>query len=140
MDGERNERRSRCRGVLAAAVAFLSGFAGGCSREDADCLGRIGQKSLVRAEALTGDANDRLTAGWQAMRGEKDVPPAGRVAMRLQWDKELPGAEITVHASAEGVELRGKVRSAEQRQRAVELAQTTSGVEAVKDALEVAEP
>lgn len=131
--------RSRRRGAIFAAAALIGGMSGGCAREDADCLARIGRKSLARAEALTGNAGDRLTAGWQALRAEGEVPLADRVAARLRWDKELAGADLTVHGTPGALELRGKVRSEEQRRHAIALAEATLGVENVTDNLEVAE-
>lgn len=126
------------RAVGLLGVALLTGLGHGCGHDDADCLARIGRKTMARAESVSEPANGRLAAGWQALRGVVPEPgPADRVSLRLRWDKELAGVEITVTAVPDGVELRGKVRNDEQRQRAGELARATLGVENVVDALEV---
>ncbi len=141
MDRVRGCDRARRAAGRVGMLVVLAGIAAGCGREDADGLARIGRKSLARTKPLTAEAGDRLAAGWQALRGgDKDTPVEARVLSRLRWDKELAGAEIAVQSVQGGVELKGKVRSAEQKQRAAELAQATTGVETVKDALEVTEP
>ena len=58
-----------------------------------------------------------------------------RVTARLRWDKELDGSAIEVIHVGTGVELRGTVRNADQRRRAVMLAESTTAVEGVKDSL-----
>lgn len=122
------------------ALALLTGLVHGCGRDDADCLARIGRKTMARAESVTEPANDRIAVVWQGLRaGEQEPPVTARVGARLRWDKELAGAQITVEAAPGGVELRGKVRNEEQRRRAGELAQATLGVENVVDALELME-
>ena len=119
------------------ALVLLVGLGHGCSRDDADCLARIGRQTVAKAETLTDEANGRLNAGLQALRaGEKEPGVESRVGERLRWDKELHTAKIAVHLVDGGVELRGKVANAEQRQRALELARGTLGVENVVDALE----
>ena len=57
------------------------------------------------------------------------------MAARLRWDKQLADTAIEVVPAGAGVELRGKVRNLEQRRRAVMLADSTAGVEGVKDSL-----
>ena len=104
----------------------------GCNRQDTEALTRIGQKVQARTEAVTGDLKSTAAASWHTV-GELGVE--ARVAARLRWDKELAGAAIDVLPSGTGVELRGKVATFEQRRRAVMLAESTVGVEGVKDSL-----
>jgi BON domain len=104
----------------------------GCNRQDTEALTRIGQKVQSRTEAVTGDLKNTAAASWHTV-GEFGVE--ARVAARLRWDKELAGAAIDVLSSGTGVELRGKVATFEQRRRAVMLAESTIGVEGVKDSL-----
>ena len=63
-----------------------------------------------------------------------------RVAARLRWDKALVNHKIEVTAADGVVELKGKVGDLIQRRRAVEIAQSTAGVNEVRDSLEVAGP
>jgi hypothetical protein len=126
---------------LALALGPFLALAAGCGRDDTDCLARIGQKAVARAEILTEDANNRLGAGWHALREGTTYPCVeSRVTARLAWDKELAAAKIKAARIEGGIELRGKVGNLEQRRRATELAQSTIGVEKVIDALELAEP
>ena len=59
---------------------------------------------------------------------------------RLRWDKALGGTRITVQAAGGVVELRGTVGTDNQRRRALDVTETTTGVERVVDALEIAAP
>jgi len=104
----------------------------GCNRQDTEALVRIGKKLQNRTEVVTGDVKSNAAASWQTV-GETGVE--GRVAARLRWDKELEGTNLQVLPSGSGVEISGKVRNLEQRQRALMLAQSTAGVEGVKDSL-----
>jgi|SRR6516225_9301008 osmotically-inducible protein OsmY len=106
----------------------------GCSHEDADRLARVGRKVAAKLEGVGGGAQEKLADGWQA------VALDARVAARLRWDKALGGTRIEVRASGGVVELRGSVGNENQRRRAIDVAETTSGVERVTDALEVTAP
>jgi hypothetical protein len=113
-------------------------FATGCGNEDKQRLASIGHKLAVRAEAFAGK-DSKLVRGWQAMRCEWAEPALdARVGLRLRWDNSLASAQIRVAASAGAIELTGAVRDLAQRRRAVELAESTAGVEKVTDALEMA--
>jgi osmotically-inducible protein OsmY len=118
---------------LCLALAWA---AAGCGK-DADCLARVCKKSGARLDAVTGGARGRLTDGWQAVRGSVgEATLNSRVAVRLRWDRELAGADIQVDSPGRGViRLRGTVADLTQRQRAVSLARSTQGVEAVQDEL-----
>ena len=123
------------RWVLAGVVA--AGW--GCSREDTDRLSRVGRKAAARAEAVTGGAGGKLALGWQALNADVDgLAPDARISARLRWDRSLADNPIRVYAREGEVELTGTVRDLKQRRRAVELAETTVGVERVKDSLELA--
>lgn len=130
-------RHAGMRVARRLALVLLVGLGHGCSRDDADCLARIGRQTMAKAETLTDEANGRVNAGLHALRaGDPEPGVEARVSERLRWDKELHAAKITVRLVENGVELRGKVANAEQRKRAVELARSTLGVENVVDALE----
>jgi hypothetical protein len=127
-------------GKLRARVWLLLGLAGltaGCSRQDTERLARIGKHIAAHAEALTADCRAGLGSSWNGV-GE-GVGLGARVGARLRWDKDLAGLPIQVHAVAGTVELKGTVRELAQRRRAVELAESTTGVEKVNDQLQIAE-
>jgi len=118
------------------AVSILSGSAG-CNRQDAECLEQISHKLVERAGIVTESVQDRLGQRIPGLGGSA----AARVSTRLRWDKAL--AELTIKAApdgGDGVVLKGTIHNEEQRRRAVELAESTLGVNHVKDALELAEP
>ena len=119
-------------------VFSLAALAGGCNSDDAGRLARVGRKVVAKVEALTGNADSKLTKGLQALRGEWDEAPVdGRVAARLRWDKELADAQIEVFSEGGVLKLRGTVHDLAQRRRAVELAESTAGVQQIVDILEV---
>lgn len=118
-------------GWLVLALAALTT---GCSRQDSERLARIGKHVAARAEALTTDCQAGLSCGWGGAVGV-----AAHVSARIRWDKSLAGLAIQVHAAGSTVELKGTVRELAQRRRAVELAETTVGVEKVNDQLQITE-
>ena len=109
----------------------------GCNGEDAARLTRIGNKLAAKFENATGGARGRLAGGWQAVRGSlSESTLDSRVAMRLRWDKWLAGSDVRVRSAGPGVvRLEGAVPDGAHRQRAVDLARSTLGVEKVEDAL-----
>jgi osmotically-inducible protein OsmY len=63
-----------------------------------------------------------------------------RVTTRLRWDRTLADADIHVSSPIPGtVQLEGTVPDLIRRRRAVDLAQSTQGVEKVLDKLTVAD-
>jgi osmotically-inducible protein OsmY len=124
--------------ALAFLLFPLSLLSAGCNSKDVDGLAELGTLLAQKASALLGTSGSAAARGLQAVPlqlGELAVD--ARVAARLNWDKPLADATIQVKAIGEIVELHGTVRSIDQRQRAIELAQTTAGVEKVVDRLEI---
>jgi osmotically-inducible protein OsmY len=111
----------------------------GCNHQDADRLARVTRKAAEKVQGLTGGSSNRVSEGLQVMRASWDeIALDARVAARLRWDKALSGSHIEVRSSGSNVELRGTVTGANQRGRAIELAEATLGVERVTDNLEIA--
>jgi osmotically-inducible protein OsmY len=123
-------------------VALVLLAAGGCGREDADRLARVGRKTAAKFADVTAGARGKLSSGWQAVRGSlSDTTTDSRVILRLRWEKALAGADIRVQAADPGViHLQGTVTDLEQRRRAVAVAESTQGVEKVIDELTVPGP
>jgi hypothetical protein len=126
------------RGWLALVLGLSLG-ACGCG-QDADVLARIGRKAADRVQAAGRDVAGQLAPRLEAVRPAAPEPTlAERVTYRLQWDQALAGADIQVSVAEDVVELKGTAASAEQRRRALELAQNTVGAVVVVDALTVPE-
>jgi osmotically-inducible protein OsmY len=122
----------------ASGLCVLLLGVGGCNHRDADRLARVSRKAAEKVQALTTGSSNRVAEGLQVMRASWDeIALDARVAARLRWDKGLAGSHIEVRASGTTVELHGTVASANQRGRAVELAESTLGVERVSDNLEL---
>jgi osmotically-inducible protein OsmY len=81
-----------------------------------------------------------LRQSWQDVRQQvAQFGLRGRVYARLHWDKRLQGANLDVDArDSQTVVLRGTVRDAAAKQKAVELARETEGIDNVIDELVVA--
>jgi len=109
----------------------------GCNRGDTDALARIGRKLADRTGGATAGLRDKLQ-GLKSATGPGDGLQE-RVNYRLRWEKVLADATIEVAVSGKEIELKGSVKNAEQRTRAVELAESTAGVERVLVSLTVAE-
>lgn len=117
-------------------LALLLLLGAGCNRQDVDGLGRIGRRVLERSQAAVSPLRDRFD---QTLKGIGTLGLRQRVLHRLHWDKSLVDAGIDVAVSENEVELKGTLKLDEQRRRAIELAETTVGVERVTDQL-IVEP
>jgi osmotically-inducible protein OsmY len=125
----------RNNGVILAAI-LLSG----CAGDDPEGLARVARLSAAKVEELTGGAPNKVAASFDSMRANwNELALDARVSLRLRWEKDLQGTTIHVEARSGIVELRGKVKDIQQRQRAVQVAQSTTGTVEVIDSLEVSE-
>ncbi len=134
--GERHKMGRRAWGcwVLVCLIAA------GCSRDDTERLAKVGRRMAASAEALGAECREGLGGGWSevaAVAGHAGVE--ARVAARIHWDQALAGTAIQVQGTAGVVELHGSVRNLAQRRRAIDLAETTVGVEKVSDQLRITE-
>jgi osmotically-inducible protein OsmY len=122
------------------AVLILLVCAGlwGCSDQDADRISRVSGKALTKATELTTQARGRISLSLRNPTVSlNDTELGARVEARLAWDEALKGAKIKAEASGGEVTLTGTVAQEPQRQRAVDLAQSTLGVNKVTDRLEL---
>ena len=115
---------------LRTASLLIGLLLAGCNAQDNERLSRMGRAAAARLEAA-GDNN-----GLASLRGRlDDTNLTNRVSARIRWDKSMEGAQITVQAQGGEVELKGTLRDAGQRQRAIDIANSTLGAESVFDAL-----
>jgi hypothetical protein len=129
-------------------LAFSSLLNAGCEKEDPEHLANLARMVAGRA----GPVVDSVDTEWvQRFRAHPEQPPVpvavpaaepgieARVTARLRWEKSLADASIQVIANEGGIELKGKVTRVAQKKRAVELAESTTGVDRVTESLEVDE-
>ncbi|MCI0380927.1 MAG: BON domain-containing protein [Gemmataceae bacterium] len=114
-------------------------FAAGCKRQDTECLSRIGKKIVAQANAATADLRANL-ADWKGPNAVPEESLELRVQQRLRWEKVLADVSIEVVPVGKEIELRGVVQNAEQREKAIALAEATVGVERVIVSLQMPEP
>jgi hypothetical protein len=114
----------------------------GCSNEDADRLGRVCRRATGQVLAHSEPARAKLARGWHALRRDGSANGLETAVLnRLRRDKALAATAIEVRVLAGGVvELHGQVADEKQRRRAVELVDSTVGVERVVDELAAGNP
>jgi hypothetical protein len=132
------QARYLARGACSAFLLAVCTLAPGCQSKDAEHLAEFGSRLAESVRNWAGP-NGRPIHGLESVPlriGELALD--ARVTARLKWDKELAESAIQARSIGESVvELSGKVASTEAQRRAVELAQTTVGVEKVLDKLEI---
>jgi hypothetical protein len=120
--------------ILVALFVLLVGSR--FKPSDGDRLAAVSRLAVGKVrEALP--AAERVAAPVHALRGGLPQRVEDRVRARLESDKALEGAAFAVSAEGGVVKLRGVVVSTAARRRAVELAESTVGVEKVVDELAV---
>ena len=123
--------------VVALVVSIVGCTLAMSKPGDAQILTRVGK---VAANKI-GDAlpeSSKMAGPVNALRNNDLLPVSERVKLRMRTDKSMEGANILVIVDGGDVKLRGEVKNASQRIRAVELAQSTSGVDKVTN--EIIEP
>jgi len=118
------------RHLLALLVLSIAG----CSQQDTDGLRRIGRKALDRTMAAASPLREKFD---HTLKGIGTAGVKERVQQRLQWDKGLAETSIVATATDNVVHLKGSLKNADQRRRAIELAESTTGVERVTDEMQV---
>jgi osmotically-inducible protein OsmY len=119
---------------LLGAMVFLV-LAAGCNGNDTEALSRIGHKITVYARRNTEEVSSKLDLRWKV--GAKEPSLQEKIEMRLRWEKCLTECVLEVQVKDKEAELKGCVKSEEQRERAVELTQAVAGVEKVFDKIQV---
>ena len=122
---------------LARLVFLGLGALGGCNRQDTECLSSMGRKIVDRVSAASAACRQKFD-GIKGPKGGGDNLH-DRVTLRLRWEKTLADLPLEVAVSGQEIELKGTVSTVEQRARAVELAESTTGVERVSVSLIVTE-
>lgn len=120
--------------VILLFGVIVGGALGFSKKSDAEVLTRVGQTSAKKITGAIPPAH-QLAGPLAAAKTGDLLRIEDRVRLRFQTDKALEGTSITVIAEGKEVRLRGEVGNALVRARAVELAQTTSGVEKVTNEL-----
>ncbi len=126
--------------VVTTFVSLLTGTLLTSKPSDVEAMIRIGKKAAGKIESALPES--RVAAGpLAAFRAGDALPIEERVRVRIQTEKAMAGADVVALAmpTAGEVKLKGIVRDAGQKRRAVEIANSTAGVEVVIDELAVPE-
>jgi len=131
---DRIKRSSVRRALLAlSCVVAMSG----CNRQDTDALSRIGRKMSAQARSGADELSAKLDMPWKGANRDPNLQE--KIQQRLRWENTLTDVTFEVQVKDKEVELKGTVKNALQRQRAIELAETVAGVEKVNDGIHVEE-
>jgi len=112
----------------------------GCQKSDTETLTRLGRKLADRGHTALTDLRCRvgIDLDWKPAPSEPSLDE--RVRLRLRYDRDLAEIPLEIKLHGTEVELLGKVRNPDHKRRAVELAESTRGVEIVTDHIQVDEP
>ena len=113
-----------CMATMGLALALS-----GCQRSDAEALASIAGKIAERTHGYA----EQLQQKCPALPGSLE----SRIKNRLRWDKSLADSTVEVVVADKNVELKGNLATPEQVRRAVDLAESTVGVENVVNSLRV---
>jgi osmotically-inducible protein OsmY len=114
---------------FTAAIIVLPLVCVGCNRQDAERLSSIGRKVAAHAKASASDLGPKFDVGLK-----KEPTLQERIQERLRCDKMLAEFTLEVTVKDKEVELKGNVKTAQQRQRALDLAEIV-GIDKVTDSI-----
>ncbi len=104
----------------------------GCKARDGDILAQVCRKTGHKVEAVMGTSPVNLAGNLSL--GEASI--AVRVYNRIHWDRYLSGLQVRIQTTAPGtVTLLGHVPDLSLKQRILDLAKSTVGVQQVEDKL-----
>ena len=129
--------RPHARALGWLVLLALATMSAGCNRHDTDCLARIGRKVAAHTKNGAGDFGSKLDVSWAGAKKEPTLQE--KIQDRLRWENTLTDVTFEVLVVNKEVELKGTVKTAQQRQRAIELAETVVGVDKVTDSIALRE-
>lgn len=126
------------RRVLAgiAFVAIVGGALAAARKSDADVLTRVGRTTAAKVMEVMPE-REQVAGPLAKVQFGTLTSVDERVRVRLRTDAALDSTRITVSAEGGVVKLGGKADTSAQRERAVQLAQTTTGVTKVDQEIAV---
>jgi osmotically-inducible protein OsmY len=121
------------RGVAVCVLVAGTALVAVGQKQDSDSIGD-------KIDRGVRDVESKLRESWgDIKRGTHRMTVQGRVYARLYWDKALADGNLKIEAKDGGVVvLKGTVSNRDARRRAVELAQSTVGVNDTVDELTLA--
>ena len=115
---------------ILVILVIVGGTLAMSKSNDAFILSSVGRKA---GEKITNamPETEKIAGPLNAIRTGTALPVAERVRLRIHSDKGMEGSQVTVTADDSTVTLRGVVTRPSQRIRAIEIAQSTLGVDKV---------
>ncbi len=123
------------RGALLIWSCFLLT---GCDEKELQKIRKVGDKALDKAGQLALDAwNKMQRPGIEPTATTESYSLVQKIQFRIQWDQQLTEVPIQISVEHNQVKLNGEVPSEELKKRALDLVQSTKGVEKVIDLLTI---
>lgn len=124
--------------VVVAAGAFFLGYRFGGDRPDAGAVGTAGRETAETARERGAEIGEKVGgAADRVQDAVSDGAITAKIKSKMALDDSIKARDINVSTSDGVVTLSGKVGSAAERDRAVQLARETEGVKSVTDQLQV---
>ena len=125
---------------IIVLIAIVGGSVAGSKKSDADILANVGAVVGQKVKSSLPDRS-KVAAPLTAFKLSDRFPIEEQVRVRIQSDKSMNGAtvEVVSGANAGEVKLRGIVNTVALQKRAVEIAESTVGVEKVINEIAVPE-
>jgi hypothetical protein len=117
-------------------LAIVGGALAASKKSDADVLTRVGRTAADKVIAVMPE-REKVAGPLARVQFGALTTVDERVRARLRTDAALDGANVSVSADSGVVKLTGKAETSAQRERAVQLAQTTKGVTKVEQEIAV---
>jgi len=124
---------------IIATLIFVTVLAGTFALSKPGDLAILQRISQTTVQQVRGGLPSNLAGPLASFHAGDALPVAERVRVRINSDKDLAGVEVRVSAMAGQIKLKGVVASVGQKNRAVELAERTAGVESVIDEMAIPE-
>jgi len=122
---------------IALVLCIVCGTLAYSKPGDAAILTKVGSIASRKVEAALPESS-KVAGPVNALRNKDFLSTSDRVQVRIRTDKSMEGANVLVIADGGDIKLRGDVKNPLQRIRALELAQSTAGVDKVTN--EIVEP
>lgn len=127
------------RPAIAFVIAFATFLLAPATTPHTAAQDGLGEQIGAELDEGISRLSQEFREGWAALKKTVDkMGIQGRVYSRLRWDKQLYQADLDVDVEEGGiVVLTGTVSDEDEKQRAVQLAEDTVGVNRVIDRLTV---
>jgi hypothetical protein len=118
------------------SVALLLLLLAGCKAQDGDILAKVLRRTGQKIETAAGGTTNQFAGRLRSSTSRYGL--AERVQTRLRWDRYVEGEQVAVENPSTGVvKVKGNVADLAKKERVLDLARATTGVNEVIDELKL---